>query len=261
MKVYLTGEGFIGTKLKQELMSSLPLDYTHIPHDKIATTKLKDFDRFYFLSSYGNMYDQTDEDKMFQANITDLVHILIEAKKYPFKSFVYMSTSSVKLKPTTYSRLKKAGEEILLSQMDKYQLPILIIRPFSVTGVGEQKDHLIPKLIDSCMKGTTIPFVAEPRHDYIDVDDVVSGIVNLSSQGVRGIYELGSGVSYSNQEVLDLVEEATGKKANIGLVNSMRSYDTKDWKSTNFKARGFGWLPKKTLKDSIKEMVEAYREK
>lgn len=261
-KIYMTGaSGFIGSKLKQKLMSSLPLDYTHIPHDKIATTKLNRFDRFYFLSTYGNMYHHTDEEKMFQANITDLVHILIEAKKHNFESFVFMSTSSVKLKPTTYSRLKKAGEEILLSQMDKYQLPILIIRPMTVCGVGEQKEHLIPTLIDSCYTGKLVNFVPEPRHDYIDVEDVVDGILNLSEKGIRGIFELGSGISHSNQEVLEIVEKATGKKANINVVDSLRSYDTKDWKSTNLKARGYGWLPKKSLEQSIKEMVKAYHEK
>ena len=259
MKVYLLGEGVIGTRLKKELVSSLPLDYTHIPHDKISTTKLEDFDYLFFLSTYGNMYSHDDEDKMFQANITDLINILVEAKKHPFKSFVYMSSSSVKLRrPTTYSRLKKAGEEILLSQMDKYHLPILIVRPFSVTGVGEQKEHLIPTLIDSCFTGKLVNFVPEPKHDYIDVSDLVKGILNLSTQGVKGIYEFGSGVSYSNQEVLDIVEKVTKKKANINVVDSMRSYDTTDWKSTNFKARGYGWLPKYTLEDSIKEMVKAY---
>lgn len=260
MKVYGTGfNGFIGGRLKKELIANVsPLDITHIPHEKITLTKLNKFDRFYFLSTYGNMYDHADEDKMFKANITDLIYMLREAKRYDFQSFVFISSSSVKLKPTTYSRLKKAAEEILLSQMDSQKLPIIIIRPYSVTGVGEQKDHLIPKLIESCLKGTSIPFVPDPRHDYIDVEDVAKGILNLSEHATKGIYELGSGVSYSNKDVLDMVEKATGKKANTYPVDSLRSYDTRDWKSTNFKARGFGWLPKKTLEQSIKEMVKAY---
>jgi nucleoside-diphosphate-sugar epimerase len=95
-------------------------------------------------------------------------------------------------------------------------------------------------------------------HDYIDVDDVVEGILNLSYLGIKGIYELGSGKSHSNQEVLEIVEKVTGKKANINKVDTLRSYDTKDWKSTNLKARGYGWLPKKSLEQSIREMVKAY---
>ena len=59
-------------------------------------------------------------------------------------------------------------------------------------------------------------------------------------------------------EVLELVEKVTGKKANITIVPNMRSYDTQQWVSTNFRARSFGWLPTKSLQVSIEEMVKEY---
>jgi len=103
-----------------------------------------------------------------------------------------------------------------------------------------------------------MPFVPDATHDYIDVEDVVDGMLTLSRRHAKGIFELGTGKSYSNQEVREIVEEATGKKANVYLVKNMRSYDSEDWVSKNFSARAYGWEPKKTLKQSIKEMVEAY---
>jgi nucleoside-diphosphate-sugar epimerase len=108
------------------------------------------------------------------------------------------------------------------------------------------------------MEKELVNFVPEPAHDFIDVEDVVDGMLNLSNHSARGIYELGSGKQYTNKEVLDIVEEKTGKKANISKVKSMRDYDTPDWVSMNFRARGFGWLPKKSLETSIEEMVEDY---
>ena len=143
--------------------------------------------------------------------------------------------------------------------MEKYHLPIAIIRPFSVTGVGEQKEHLIPTLIRSCYTGEQVNFVQEPVHDFIDVEDVVDVILNLSNNSARGIFELGSGKQYSNAQVLDIVERVTGKKANINFVPSLRPYDNENWASTNFKSRGWGWSPTKSLEQSIKEMVEAYK--
>ena len=258
---YLTGLGFLGKHLVKKLGK-----VTSIPHDKIATTKLKPFDKFFFLSTYGNLIEHNDgregTAKIVKANVTDLCYILDEAIQYKFKSFVFTSTSSVKLQvQTTYSRTKKAAEEILLAYREKYRLPILIIRPYTIIGVGEPKQHLIPTLIRSCITGEKMNFVKEPRHDYIDVEDVVDGILNLSEHSNGGIYELGSGKSVSNQEVLELVEKATGKKANITIVSNMRSYDTQQWVSTNFRARSFGWLPKITLEQSIINMVKAYEKK
>lgn len=250
---YITGaSGFLGNKLKEKLGDGL----VAIPHKDIPTFKLEPFDHFYFCSGYGNLAHHTDDDAILRANVTDLVCMIEQAAKLGFKSFTYISTSSVKLPiQTMYSRSKKAAEEILLAFMEKYNLNIQIIRPFSITGVGEQKEHLIPKLIDSCLNGTEVEFVSTPRHDFIDVDDVVEGILNLSFNHARGIFELGTGRQYSNQQVLKLVEEATGKTATIKPVEKMRPYDTDVWVSSNYKSRAWGWLPDKPLFQSINEMV------
>jgi nucleoside-diphosphate-sugar epimerase len=250
--VYGTGlSGFVG----KHLVEQIP-DIVSIPHDKISSTKLKDCDRFFFLSSYGNMSFQTEDDKILKANITDLVDVLIQINWDKIKSFVFISTSSVKLPiQTMYSRCKRAAEEILLSFAEKYKVPICIIRPFSITGAGEQKEHLIPKLIESCLVGSPMDFVGEPCHDYIDVRDVVDGILKLSQAGARGIFELGSGKSYSNQEVLEIVERITGRKAKISP-GVAKPYDTKMWCSTNFRTRGYGWTPEIKLEDTIKDMIK-----
>lgn len=253
--IYLTGaNGFIGKKLKDRLF-----DVTSIKHQDLYLNKLEPFNRFFFCSTYGNMAFHEDDAMTIKANVFDLAHVLFQIdKEIGFESFVYISTSSVKRPTQTmYSRSKKMAEELLLGHMDKYQLPVCIIRPLSVTGVGEQKEHLIPKLIDSCLNGTRMDFVEDPRHDFIDVDDFVDGVIALSDRHARGVFELGNGHSYSNRDVLDIVERVTGKKANLSIVKSMRKYDTKsdDWVATDTKARDFGWKPKKTLELTITEMV------
>jgi len=249
---YGTGiSGFIGSHLAKKV------DILPIPHEKIKSVKIKPFDYFYFLSSYGNMIQHTDEDKMFQANVLDLVTILTKIKTIPFKSFFFMSTSSIMLKrQTTYSRMKRIAEELLLSYMERHNLPVCIVQPFSVTGVGEQSEHLIPTLLRAAKTGETINFVPYPTHDFIDVDDVVNGIISLTEHKARGIFQLGTGIKTSNQQVLNLVEEITGKKIHINVVESLREYDSLDWVSYNYKARTYGWLPKKTLYQSIREQYE-----
>jgi nucleoside-diphosphate-sugar epimerase len=250
--IYVTGsKGFLGTHLTSKLE-----DFISIPHDKIQTTKLKPFDRFFFCSSYGNLNSQQEEDLIYKANIEDLLSILKQIKHFKFKSFVFISTSSVGLRTqTTYSRCKRAAEEILLAFMEKNDLPVCIVRPFTIYGPGDNPAHLIPTILRS-LDGEQMNFVPSPSHDYIFIDDVVDGILSLSEHGARGIYQLGYGKSYSNQEVLDLIEDITGKKAKINLVDSMRVYDTQDWFSNNYKARGYGWMPKYNLRQGLEEIVK-----
>ena len=253
-RIYVTGaKGFLGSHLIKRLK-----DPICIPHEEIRDIKLQQYDRFFFLSAYGNMAWHDDDEKIFQANIRDLIYILTQKATYKgFQSFTFISTSSVRLPiQTMYSRTKRAAEEILLAFMEKHKLPIQIIRPFSITGVGEQKEHLIPKLIESAYDGSVVNLVPEPVHDFIDVEDVVDGIMSLTEHSARGIFELGTGIQHSNLQVKEIVEKIVGN-INVNITPQERDYDTTSWVSTNFKARGYGWLPKKKLEQSIKEMVDA----
>lgn len=247
---YITGSsGFIGSRLKEKLSAE---ETRIVGHEYIAGFYAEPCRRFFFLSAYGNMSHQSDVGKMIKANIADVSYVVNQCKT---ESFVYLSSSSVNLPVLTpYARTKRAAEEMLQAT----DLPYCIIRPFSVTGVSEQKQHLIPKLIHSCMTGEQMDLVLEPTHDYVDVDDVTNGILALADRKAKGVFEFGSGICYSNGEVLNLVEEITGKKANVTIVKTLRDYDDPNWVCKDFTARHWGWKPVKTLSDSIKEMVEAY---
>ena len=255
MREYITGaNGFIGSKLAKRF------DSTPIPHSDIPTFKFKPFDRLFYLASYGNLSDQQDIPETIQANLADPVDVAARTSLIDYNSFVFFSSSSVTLpRQTMYSRCKKATEQVLLSFMETLKKPMCIIRPYSVTGVGEQKGHLIPTIIRSCLKGDPMNLVPNPTHDFIDVEDVVDGVINLSKNSARGIFELGNGKKYTNLEVLHIVEDITGKRANATMIGSMRSYDSDSWVCNNFRARGWGWMPSKSLEVSITEMINDFK--
>src|SRR5205823_13943330 len=127
------------------------------------------------------------------------------------------------------------------------------VRPYTVIGVGEQKEHLIPTLIRSCFTGEPMKLTLKAVHDYVDVEDVVADLIQFADSKSIGIFEIGSGTPTSNGMVWKLVEEITGKKANVTIVDQLREYDSLNWYCKN--------PPKRTLKSlatSIEEMVKAY---
>lgn len=255
---YITGaNGFIG----RNLMRKIGPRAQAMPHEGIIRTNFKSCSKFYFLCAYGNMASHKEVGEMLLANVSLLSWVigsyLKDVGNQSIDHFVYVSSSSVGLPvQTPYSRLKRAGEEIVMAS----GLPATIIRPFSVIGVGEQKEHLIPTLIRSCLDGEPMTFSPRPVHDFVDVMDVVTAIAKISSRPEAEIscetHELGSGESYTNEAVREVVENICGAKANIVEINSLRSYDCRDWVSRDpseyFKST-------KTLDQSVKEMVEAHR--
>lgn len=244
--------GFIGKRMFSRLEQQ-GYDVVRLGRDGNVPSEI---DIIFDLASYGNMYHHKDEMEMFRANVLRPVTIL--RRKSPNTKYVYVSTSSVMLPvQTPYSESKMQAE----SMMDIVWPQAIIVRPYSVTGPGEQESHLIPKLINSCLTGEKMPFVPHPVHDFIDVDDFVEALWIISQKGAGGIYNVGTGKQYSNNEVRMIVEKVTGKKANVEIVQSMRRYDTDAWVADPVRVEGLGWKPKYTLEDSVRRMYEGITQK
>ena len=210
------------------------------------------------LAGWGNMAGHKAEaEPTYQAN---LMRVINTVNTMGDARLIFISTSSVTLPVQTYySASKKACEEYLKVTGKR----VAIARPYTITGVGDQADHLIPKLIDSCLNGTEMPFVPEPVHDFVDVEDFVDALMFIREHGqfTGEIYDIGSGHQIRNEDVKDMVEKVTGKKANLKYVENMRAYDTKDWRANNERICSLGWKPTKPLLKSIQEMYERTKEK
>lgn len=213
---------------------------------------------FFDLAAYGNMVYHDDVDEIYKANLLRTMKSI----KNKYGGMVYVSTSSVNLpKQTHYSLSKKMAEDFIKFQVNEINLPIVITRPFTVIGPGEQPAHLIPTLIRSCFTRQEMPFVGEPVHDFIDVRDVCDALIILAQNAnkLRGqVFDIGSGEMYTNTEVKEIVEDICGSPANTSVVKKLRSYDTKDWKADSIPLIKLGWNPKYTLRQSIKDMVGEY---
>jgi UDP-glucose 4-epimerase len=263
--------GFIGSHLSSLMRPSIKIPRDLIDDFTNIIITLKGMDTVVHCASYGNHSSQINEPEIFKVNVKYTNDLLRASQVIGVKNFIYFSSSSElgkKDKPmheemvarpeTMYGVCKACGTQ-LTRYYSKY-LNTVIVRPFSVTGVDEQEKHLIPTLIRSCLYGEKMKFVPEPVHDFIDIEDLCQGVLLLlkNIKKVNGeIFHLGCGIQYSNQEVLEIVEEVTGKKANIELVESLRSYDAKIWTTRHeSKIKTLGWKQTKTLEQSIREMVQ-----
>lgn len=211
-------------------------------------------------AAYGNKFSQDNDLETLFANVMMLMNLLEASRELDYSAFVNFSSSSVALPyETFYSATKASGERLVRAFVNKYNKPVFSIRPYTVIGKGEPSEHLIPRLIESCLVGTEIPFVKEPVHDFIDVDDLCDAVILLLQHAdilKSHIIDIGTGISTSNQDIREMVEQITKKKATVKIRKTLRPYDTTQWVADTSVLDSIGWIPRRTIEQSIRSMIE-----
>lgn len=279
MRILISGaNGFLGKHLANNFPKR---NVTAIPRHLLYNfNKLKKFVELenptfiFHCASFGNMAHQLDPLQTVSANINTTLNLMMASNNVDYKAFIYLSSSSVygdKRHPmhetnsldaiSFYGCSKISAEYIIRAYVDRYNKPVAIARPFSIYGPYEADYRLIPTII-RCIKNKEPMKMAPGMHDWIYVDDVISGLMAMQENIniIKGkAVNIGTGFQWDNYEVLKhlcyiaKVDPATLPIENIGF---MRSYLM--WQADNTLLRSFGWKQQYSLSDGLLKCWEAY---
>lgn len=206
---------------------------------------------------------------------------LLEAAKRAgtVKLFVHASTSSIygkqasgdettEPKPASYYGVTKlAAEQLALSYHRDQNLPVTVLRLFSVYGERERPDKLYHKLISYVLTKKPFPLYEGSQHhvrSYTHVADIVEGcllVLNNKEKAVGQIFNLGTDKTITTGEGIAIVEEILGEKAIIKSLPK-RPGDQLETAANIAKARHvLGYDPKISPEEGLKRQVAWYKEK
>lgn len=116
--------------------------------------------------------------------------------------------------PSNHYGVSKAAMELVA---DTYadRLPLVIVRPFNLTGVGQSPTFLIPKLVAAfAMNAPSIKLGnLDVARDFSDVRDVVRYMRLLAEMAPVGTtVNLCSGTTWSFQKIFDTLVELSGHR-------------------------------------------------
>lgn len=127
------------------------------------------------------------------------------------------SESTTPLTPATlYGSCKNDLREMLDAFSKETGLSNAWGRIFFVYGPGEHRDRLVSSVICSLLRGESIPCSSgQQKRDFLFVEDVASAFVALLGSDVEGAVNIGSGVTVSVREIIEVISKRIGRSSLI----------------------------------------------
>ena len=225
-----------------------------------------------------------------EANLMGHVNMLEVARHRGVEHMVYASSSSVyggndKLPfavedradhpVSLYAATKKADELMSETYAHLYRIPLTGLRFFTVYGPWGRPDMALWLFTDAILAGRPIKVFNEGEmwRDFTFIDDIVSGVVACldkppaddgaekagGSVKPHALYNIGNHRSEKLTRVIELIEQACGKKAAVELLPMQPGDVEKTYADIDAIQRDIGYQPTTSIEDGVPQFVEWYR--
>lgn len=289
--ILVTGaSGFVGRELCKGLgnegarVFSFDKETGQDVTDKKQFDHLPSIDLVYHLASILDMrLTNEDPNSTYNVNVLGTLNVLEFCRKYSGTKSVHVSSKGTKLihvssyvygKPrvlpvredhvinpnNNYAMSKRLAEMVCEYHNRVYETPIIIARPFNIFGPSQRGDFLIPTIVNQVKQGKDVEVMdLRPKRDFLFIDDFVESLIGLGKHDVSwGIFNIGSGRSYSVEEIAKTIIKASGKKLNLKSREIERQNEVPDcYADLSRITSAIGWRPKVSLEEGVKRILDS----
>ena len=217
----------------------------------------------------------------FETNVVGTTVLLDACREYGIKRFHQISTDEVygdiplddmdtvfdensPLRPSSpYSASKAAADLIVLSYHRTYGLPVTISRCSNNYGPNQNKEKLIPMVINNALNDKPIPIYGDGLNvrDWIYVEDHCKGILSILEKGRDGeIYNLCGDNQKTNLEIVKaILKELNKLESLISFVKDRKGHDKKYRLDTSKAIKELSWKPTITFESGILSTISDYK--
>ena len=174
---------------------------------------------------------------------------------------------NLRLEPNSLYAVGKAAGTQLCSWVGRAKAGMATVsfRLFSAYGPWEEPTRLMPTALRRVRAGLPLAMVApDIARDFIYVEDVLDLMLAFEKlAGIRGeVFNLGSGVQSTLQDVVAAVEHVVGWPAEVRWGGMPpRRWDTTCWRADITRTRRrFGWTPHHSLVQGLAAMAAWMKE-
>ena len=212
----------------------------------------------------GVRYSSENPTAYIKTNLEGFFNVIECCKKYHAKHLVYASSSSVygnaerpcketdTLSPQSLYAVTKSFNEQLANT---YNLNTTGLRFFTVYGKDGRPDMFISKLINADQ--ITLYGNGELKRDFTYIDDIINGIIKAlkPTKEKHRIYNLGSSNPVTINEVVDIVEELTGKRIKRIYKEKPQEDVQMTFADISKAKKELNWTPTINIRQGLKKII------
>ena len=277
-KILVTGSsGFVGRKL---IHSLIKLNFQILKADIIDGIDLTDFNEVKKIGAFEiavNLAANTfvpdsfeNPWKFYHNNIQSTLNILEMCRRN--NASMIFSSSYVYGKPeylpidekhpirgnNPYTQSKIICEKICEGYYRDHNVPVTILRPSNIYGKEQNKNFLIPKIIEQAKSGNIKLENSKSRRDFIYIDDIVRAYSMIVEKNIEGyqVYNLGAGKSYSVKDIVDSVRDLFDWKIPVSYEEKYRKNEIMEMVyDINKIKKEINWEPKYNLIEGLRQLL------
>lgn len=217
----------------------------------------------------------SDFDLYSSCNLGTVARLIEHAKRWPLEKFLQISTSSVYGREAVggedlatapvspYGATKLAAEHLALAHFRDNQLPVAILRYFSVYGPGQRPDMAYRKFIAHALSEKPIDVFGDGSQSrsntYVD-DCVVATVAALDTARDGEIYNIAGGTEKSLNEALALIEAAVGKDISVNYLPRARGDQDRTFGDSTKAKEELGFSHNVSLEEGLQRQVKWQRD-
>ena len=243
--------------------------------DEVKKHELKTF--YHLAARAGVRQSFLDPNSYIEDNTLATANISNFCKEMSVQDLILASTSSIygdsgenlmveekdeKIKPpSVYASTKLSGESLSKIILEDTSTNLIISRFFTVYGPFGRPDMSILRFIHWIINEEKVQVFGdgEQRRSFTYVKDVVDALLKMSGLEKSHTFNVGSNMTVSLNDVIKLIEEYSGKSANIE--NLERAYKDPDVVRPNLEniKKIIGWEPTTKIEEGVEKTVAWYK--
>jgi nucleoside-diphosphate-sugar epimerase len=101
---------------------------------------------------------------------------------------------------------------------------VIAFRAFNIYGPNQSEQFLIPEIYKHIQNGKVVLKDPRPKRDYIHILDVISALNKAILSDIKGfnIYNLGTGISYSVEDIVNVFKKLVPYNFEVEFKNEYR---------------------------------------